>query len=45
MVLRYIFGPKKDEVTGKWRSPYKKGLYNLHSSPNIVRVVNARRMG
>jgi hypothetical protein len=39
-VLRRIFGPKRDEVTGEWRK-----LHNLYSSPNIVRVIKSRRMG
>jgi hypothetical protein len=40
-VLRRVFGPKRDEVTGKWRME----LSNLYSLPNIVRVVKSRRMG
>jgi hypothetical protein len=36
-VLRRIFGPKRDEVTGGWRKQYNEKLNDLHSSPNIVR--------
>ena len=43
-VLRRIFGPKRDEVTGEWRKLHKEELYHLYSSPNIVRVIKSRRM-
>ena len=43
-VLGSIFGPKRDEVTGKWRKLHKEGLNDLFSSPNIVRVIKLRRM-
>jgi hypothetical protein len=36
-VLRRIFGPKGDEVTGEWRKPHNEELHDLYSSPNIVR--------
>jgi hypothetical protein len=36
-VLRRIFGPKRDEVTGEWRRLHNKELYALYSSPNIIR--------
>jgi hypothetical protein len=39
-VLRRIFGPKRDEVTGEWRKLHNKELNDLYSSPNIVRVIN-----
>jgi hypothetical protein len=40
-VLRRIFGPKRDEVTGEWRRLHKK-LYAWYSSPNIIRVIKRR---
>ena len=42
--LRRVFGPKRDEVTGKWRKLHKEELRDLYSLPNIVRVVKSRRM-
>jgi len=39
-----VFGPKRDEVTGKWRKLHNEELNDLHSLPNIVRVVKSRRM-
>jgi len=44
MVLRRIFGPMRDEVTGKWRRSHNEELKDLYSSPNIVRVIKSRRM-
>jgi hypothetical protein len=38
-VLRRVFGPKKDEVTGEWRKLHNEEFNDLHSLPNIVRVV------
>ena len=38
-VLRRIFGPKRDEVTGEWRKLHNEELKGLYSSPNIVRVI------
>jgi len=43
-VLRRIFGPKRDEVTGEWRKIHNEELRDLYSLPNIVRVVKSRRM-
>jgi hypothetical protein len=43
-VLRRIFEPKTDEVTGGWRKLHNEELYGLYSSPSIVRVIKARRM-
>jgi len=43
-VLRRVFGPKRDEVTGEWRKLHNEELNNLYSSPNIVRVIKSRRM-
>ena len=44
MVLRRIFGPRRNEVTGEWRRLHKEELNDLYSSPNIVRVITSRRM-
>jgi hypothetical protein len=43
-VLRRIFGPKRDEVTGEWRRLHSGELPNLYSSPNIIRQIKSRRM-
>ena len=44
MVLRRIFGPRRDEVTGEWRRLHNEELNNFYSSTNIVRVIKSRRM-
>jgi hypothetical protein len=43
-VLRRVFGPKRDEVTGEWRKLRNEELNNLYTLPNIVRVVKSRRI-
>jgi len=43
-VLRKIFWPKRDEVTGEWGKLHKEDLDDLYCSPNIVRVIKSRRM-
>jgi hypothetical protein len=42
MVLRRIFGPKRDEVTGEWRKLHNEELHNLYSSPDIIIQVKSR---
>ena len=44
MVLRGIFGPRRDEVTGELRRLHNEELNDLYCSPNIVRVIKSRRM-
>jgi hypothetical protein len=44
-VLRRIFGPKSDEVTGEWRKLHNEELHNLYSSPDIIRQVKANEVG
>jgi hypothetical protein len=43
-VLRSIFGPKRDGVTGGWRKLHNEELHNLYSSPSIIRIIKPRRM-
>ena len=43
MVLRRVFGPKRDEVTVEWRKLNNEELGDLYSLPNIVRLVKSRR--
>jgi hypothetical protein len=43
-VLRRIFKPKRDEVTGWWRKLYNEELRDLYSSPSIIRIIKSRRM-
>jgi len=40
-VLRRIYGPKRDEVTGEWRKLHNEELNDLYCSPNIVRVIRS----
>jgi len=44
MVLRTIFGPRRDEVTGEWRRLHNEELNDLYASPTIVRVIKSRRI-
>jgi hypothetical protein len=41
-VLRRIFGPKRDEVTGDWRKLHNEELHDLYSSPSIIRIIKSR---
>jgi hypothetical protein len=43
-VLRRLFGPERDDVTGEWRKLYNDKLNGLYSVPNILRVIKSRRM-
>jgi hypothetical protein len=43
-VLRRLFGPKRDEVTGEWRKLHNEELRDLYSSPTIIRIIKSRRM-
>jgi hypothetical protein len=44
-VLRRIFGPERDEVTGDWRQLHNEELHNSYSSPDIIRTIKLRTMG
>jgi hypothetical protein len=43
-MLRRIFGPKKDKVTGGWRRLHNEELHDLYSSPSIIRMIKSRKM-
>jgi hypothetical protein len=43
-VLRRVFRPRRDEVTGEWRRLHNEEINNLYSSPNMVQVIKSRRM-
>jgi hypothetical protein len=43
-VLKGIFGPKRDEVTGEWGKLHNEELHNLYSSPSIIKMTKSRRM-
>jgi hypothetical protein len=42
-VLKRVFGPKRDEVTGGWRKLHNEELRDLYSSPSIIRIIKSRR--
>jgi hypothetical protein len=39
-----IFGPRREEITGRWKQLRNKGLHNLSLSPNYIRVIGSKRM-
>jgi len=43
-VLRRVFGPKRDEITGKWRKLHNEELNDMYCSPNIVRVIKSGKL-
>jgi hypothetical protein len=43
-VLRRIFGPRRNEVTGEWRKLHNEELHDLYSSTSIIRIMKSRRM-
>jgi hypothetical protein len=43
-VLKRIFGPKRDDVTGGWRKLHNEELHGLYSSPSIIMVIKGRRI-
>jgi hypothetical protein len=43
-VLRRIFGPKRDEVTGEWRKLHNEELCDLYTLPSIIRIIKSRRI-
>jgi hypothetical protein len=43
-VLRRLFGPKRDKITGQWKKLHSGELYNLYSSLDIIRQIKSRRM-
>jgi hypothetical protein len=44
IMLKRIFGPKRDEVTGEWRKLHNEELHDLYSLPSIIRIIKSRRM-
>jgi hypothetical protein len=43
-VLKRLFGPKRNEMTGEWRKLHNEELRDLYSSPSIIRIIKSRRM-
>jgi hypothetical protein len=43
-VLRRIFGPERDEVTGEWRNLHNEEIHEFYSSPSIIKIIRSRRM-
>jgi hypothetical protein len=43
-VLKKIFGPKRDDVTGGWRKQHNEKLRDLYSSPSMIRIIKSRRI-
>jgi hypothetical protein len=43
-VVRRIFGPRRDEVTGEWRKLHNEELHDLYSLPSIIKIMKSRRM-
>jgi hypothetical protein len=43
-VLRKVFGPRRDELTGEWRRLHNEKPYDLYPSPNTIRVIKSRRL-
>jgi hypothetical protein len=43
-MLRRIFGRKRDEMTGRWKTLHYEELRDLHSSPSIIRIIMTKRM-
>jgi hypothetical protein len=44
MVLRRMFGSKRDEMTGEWRKLHNEELHDLYSLPSIIRIIKSMRM-
>jgi hypothetical protein len=42
--VRKIFGAKREEVLGDWRKLHIKGLHGLYTLPNVIKVIESRRM-
>jgi hypothetical protein len=44
MILKKIFGPKRDDVTEEWRKLHNEELRDLYSSPSVIRIIRSRKM-